>query len=356
MLTLQKNMSYHRFGQTYRNEKPKKNGWSFFSKNKTKRVKHYSAGSITLSNPFKRAHKVKTNHFKFRSLVLPTILAIWLSLMLYLPYFTINNVTFNGLKIIKQTDIKLATEQEFFTPKLGYPASNFFLVNKKNISDFLQNKYALNNITVEKIFPNTLKITVEEKITSVIYDNGYAYYLMGEDGTIIKHLRDVHNSEFVLATDTPKIIISTTTPSTTVKLSNIKISAVNTTASSNQFTNTTHIPAYGEMLMEYGRYPLLYDLRHESALENTTIMAATSIKGLLAFYNALEKGKLAMVTYTTISEIDGGITLYTTQPWKIFIQPANDIAAQINNLKIILNSSKPKEYIDLRFGDRVYWK
>lgn len=351
-------MSYNRYSQTYRNNRPKKSGWSFFSKTKTKRVKHYSeASSLTLSNPFKRAHKVRTHRFKFRSLVLPVILATWLSLMLYLPYFTINTINFSGLKLIKQTEIKLATEQEFFAPKLGYPANNYWLVSKKNIADFLQNKYALNNINVEKIFPNTLQITVEEKVTSVIYDNGYAYYLMGGDGTIIKHLRDVHATELFYPTTTTRVSLATTTSSTSLKIATNKTSTSSTQPTfSDRFATASHIPAYGEMLMEYGRYPLLYDLRHEPAQENTTIVSSASIKGLLSFYNALEQGRTVNVTYNTMNEADGGVTIYTSQPWKILIQPTNDIGAQINNLNIILKSNHPTEYIDLRFGDRVYWK
>ena len=60
--------------------------------------------------------------------------------------------------------------------------------------------------------------------------------------------------------------------------------------------------------------------------------------------------------------LEGKLTVYTLENWQIFFDPWGDILDQILNLTILLKEKIPPEnrrnleYIDLRFGDRVYFK
>ncbi|MBU0545664.1 hypothetical protein KKA13_00205, partial [Patescibacteria group bacterium] len=63
-----------------------------------------------------------------------------------------------------------------------------------------------------------------------------------------------------------------------------------------------------------------------------------------------------MVKYMTTEHPLSGITVYTSAPWVIYVQPLDDFERQMANLKAVLKTNVPSEYVDLRFGDRVYWK
>ena len=62
------------------------------------------------------------------------------------------------------------------------------------------------------------------------------------------------------------------------------------------------------------------------------------------------------VKYYTIENIGSGVDVITSNTWDIKINPENDIQTQLDNLKIILKDNKVQLYIDLRYGDRVFWK
>ena len=92
-------------------------------------------------------------------------------------------------------------------------------------------------------------------------------------------------------------------------------------------------------------------------LENETkILTPEYLQGIMDIFNGLEQGSIAKVSYFSISEPGAGVIVSSNKSWKLLFQPDKDIKAQINNLKVILQNSSPEEYIDLRYGERVYWK
>ncbi len=306
--------------------------------------------SLKRTNPFKK-QKIR-RAISFKRIALPALLMAWLSLVIYLPYFRITKITYSGLKIIKQTELGDMINQNFLERKKIWPANNYFLLNSGAIAAYLQNTFSLNAVQVKKIFPHTLQVELQEKISTVIYDNGHKYFLLDQNGTAIKYLRAVGEKEFVLKQNTaPRLVAGFKTTAT----STAAISTVEITTTTNSLT---HLPDYGALKKEFGDYPIIYDLvgPTTTAEKQTGVLKPEMIKGIIDIYNNISRGGVALVNYFTIDNPGTGVTVYTNQPWKVFIQPLEDIEAQLNNLKIVLNSNYSSEYVDVRFGERVYWK
>ena len=312
-------------------------GWRFFNRTKSHRSRyqqHDEVSAARLFNPYKN----KTSHFKIRRTILPVFFIAWVGLLLYLPYFRISKIYYSGLKIIDQSEIDKIVKDRLASHYTIWPGNNYFIFNNKSLTQLLKNKFLLNSVTVTKVFPNTLDIKLQEKATAGIYDNGEAYYLLDKDGTNIKYLRSISANEFIFSTST----ITSSTPTLT--------------SSSFAGLTGTHVPNYQEIMTAYGDYPIIYDKGPKNINGKGPWVDNKIMNGLMTFYNAIRQVKTIRVNYLIIDGVGSGITAITDKPYRIVFQPTDDIDDQISRLQIFLKNNRALEYVDLRFGGRIYWK
>ncbi len=286
--------------------------------------------------------------------------------MFYLPQFTINKTVYIGLDFIKKSDIDSYVRGNFLTRRWWWPRDNYFLLNAKKIEKGLLKNYSLNAATVKKIFPRELRIDVEEKITTIIYDNGFQYFLLDNEGRAIKYLAEAINPEQNtapdLAMEEPLLIMpSFLSPTTSADSSVSSTPSVTTTsraARDNIITGKTHRPEYRKLRKDFGDYLIVYDARNRPVAEGQTdILSREFIRAVIDWSDLLDKEGIGDdVRYMLMDHPMAGVVVYTEQPWLIYFQPASDLSAQMMNLKAISQRNKLIEYIDLRFGDRVFWK
>lgn len=331
-------MRYYSGSQNHREQKPKRKGWHFLHKIKTSRRKYKQleeASALRLYNPYKT--KQISSRFKIKGTILPIIFISWICLLLYLPYFKINSVTYSGLQIIKESEIAEIVQQELKPNHIIWPADNFFIVNISSLEELIRNKFSLNSIIITKIFPNKLNVQLQEKTSAGIYDNSEGYYLIDNDGNNIKYLRAVNANEFIFPTST----VSSTTSSAT---------------SSVVRNPSSHVPDYEGITNEFGSLPIIFDQTPNKSPDNNPLLDIKMIRGLISFYNAFQGLKSIKALYFTTNQSETGITVFTDKPFRIRFQPSGDIDGQILKLKVFLRNNNPTDYIDLRFGDRIYWK
>lgn len=337
-----------RFSKSYvdfKKFKPQKksNGLFGFFKNKNDARPAAESSFIRKTNPGSVANRERTRISWRKIIVFSTLAAVvvtWLALMLYLPFFQINTVTINGLRLISHDEIQNYINDKYI--KSGYwPKNNYFLVNPKKISADIASKYAVNKVEIKKIFSHEIQINIEEKITSIIYDNGQNYYLLDGEGTVVKVLEG--DRGITTITTELSAVISTTTASTTT---------LTTSADA-------HKPNYLKFTSEYYGLPMFYDARRLNVHENqVNVLPANLIKSMIDWKQTLKSEGIGEAHYFTSNNPTAGITVVLSRPWSIMVQPGNDMTAQMQNLKTILTNSniKPTEYIDLRFEERVFWK
>lgn len=344
-------MRYAQSSYNFRQHQPKKSVLSFLKRNKRRRrlVVEMERGPGKYSNPFKLKKKIRLTHLA--PMALFAMLFAWLALMLYLPYFRVNEVTVNGLKIIKPEEIIALIKNDFLSSGRYWPKNNYFLIRETAVAEALQKKFAFNTIMVTKIFPHVIALNLEEKVSSAIYDNGTQYWLLDQSGTPIQYLRDVTSTEFLFTTAT--VTASSTAPA----ILGTKISTSSTIATSSTSSVSVHIPNFKKIQQEYGKFPVIYDTRQITVTERQgNIVSPAVVQGIIDLFSGLGQGKIATAKYMIMSDPGAGVTVITDQPWKIMFQPTAPIQPQLENLKIILRNNHPTQYVDVRFGGRIYWK
>lgn len=340
MRYIQSEKSFRRFNPM---PKPKKHGLFSFLKREKKTVLAPAAAMRATEkpssrvNPYRREEKTKVGlSLQIKLLFLFALILSWVALAIYLPYFRINKIVYYGLDIIQKDEMEKYIKTSYLDSWGILPHSNYFLASKSKITDLLNQKYSLNRLEVRKKFPNTLEIDLEEKMSSVIYDNGQAYYILDSEGTAIKFLENI----------TPPIPCDSSSTE-----------AMGEVATSTPSTPDIHTPNYLFMRNQYGNYPVLYDKRCLTVTEKqNNILSPKIIADTIAWRDLLEKEGIASVKYFITENPLAGLGAVTNKGLTVYWQPANDTTAQLTNLKTILKSEQPQQYIDLRFGERVYWK
>ncbi|MFH1292119.1 MAG: FtsQ-type POTRA domain-containing protein [bacterium] len=299
---------------------------------------------LSQQNPYKarRMEKRKLPLTKIKILLLLLFIIAWIILLLYLPFFQINQITYNGLENIKEAEIQDTINNKFLKDSNKIPYKNFFIIKPTKISEELEKNFPIQSIEIKKIFPNKLEINIKEKYTSLIYDNGSDYFLMDNTGKLIKYLAKIGDNEFLT-----KIITSTSTSST------YPGEIITTTTS----TTKLHRPNYIQIQQQFGKYPILYDIRNKQvSVGDPNLLPDNFISAIIEINNKLSGLGIGDINYYVLENVNSGVEIKTSNIWSIFMQPTQNIDTQLNNLKIILAENQPALYIDLRQQSRVYWK
>ena len=91
--------------------------------------------------------------------------------------FTIKNVDIKGINHLRSKDILKIIN--------SYNKKNIFNVNLKNIYNEIKQNTWVEEVSIKKIYPNTLKINLIEKEPIAIWQNKSVYHLITKNGEII---------------------------------------------------------------------------------------------------------------------------------------------------------------------------
>ncbi len=291
------------------------------------------------TNPFKKHKKPST--IKIKIIIFVVFLLTWTVCLAYLSYFKVNKVTYFGLNNTTKTELDDFIYQNFLNKKSILPLNAYFFIDTNKISGELYKKFPFETVEVIKTFPNRLDIKIKEKISSVIYDNGKKYFLLDSGGTAIKYLKDVETYEITQKTFS----------------SSSDLLTLNTSSTPPATSTAEHIPDYKNINKLFGTYPIVYDRRNfDVEVKQENILPAGHITAVINWYKALVEQGIASPKFFVLDNLNSGILIDTTSSWDILFQPNNNSGAQINTLKEILPTIKPQQYVDLRYGEKVYWK
>ncbi len=306
--------------------------------------------SRSLSNYKPRTEYIK----KIKLIALPVILLAWAGVLLFAPYFRITRVSYYGLNTVKKEAVEQYMNEHILSARFRWwPARNYFLINGGSIEKKLKNNFFFNAVAVKKIFPNQLIIDVTEKISSIIYDDGQQYYLLDQNGQIIKALRPVAETELKTTYIPPPLpTISTSTIETAL--------ATSTPNTASGTIKITHTPDSNSLRQEFGNFPIVYHKLSNPNDATSTIGVRVfnpmGVQGTLEWQTLVEQRGIGQVKYYVSDKNTPGLTTILNQRWNILIDPTGDLKQQADNVQLILRENNPVQYIDVRFGDRVYWK
>ncbi len=337
----------------YRPPKKRRSILNFFKK--AKKTPYNKNQIYTGINPFKKDKKNYRNLVGLSALCI--ILLVWLIILIYLPFFRINNIEYNGLKLIKQADVQKIVEENIFS-KGVIPNNNYFFIKTKRLDKVLNESFNFDSIEIVKKFPDTLVINFKEKICSIIYDNEDRYVLLDTNGKVLKDLAVVEPSEFLYklkllkevreSSSSIKIVEEIITSSTKPNLDDLK--------EGEELLKIIHIPNYKKMTLQFEGFPLLYDERKIPVNISDQILSPQIVNAVIEWQSMVIEEGVGKIKYFETENPISGITVINTNAWDIYFNPQNNLEQQFENLKTIIEESSPNEYIDLRFNERVYWK
>ncbi|HRH23702.1 MAG TPA: FtsQ-type POTRA domain-containing protein [Candidatus Magasanikbacteria bacterium] len=313
-----------------------------FKNNKPRKVKDFTWKG-TQYNPYRKEDTTGNKKMMIKLSVLVVSILLLIYMVIFSGLFNITDVHISGNSRITTAEI-----EEVISNTLGYksfgfiPNSSFLIANTLDISEVLKKRFPIDEIQVEKRFPHEMNIVIKEKVSTIIYDNGVMYGLVGLDGSVVELIRAVENHEW------KDIIgkVSTTTTDGVTTTVDVVVDQVHT-------PNTINI--YGDKTKEF---PIIYDKRKHEVGKGLKVLKPEEVELMIAWYNQVKNMDFGVSYFTIENNIDFYIT--TQDGWTIKTRFARSRAEdQIREIKLALQKIENKKnlsYIDIRYENRIYWK
>ncbi|PIT86955.1 MAG: hypothetical protein COU33_00320 [Candidatus Magasanikbacteria bacterium CG10_big_fil_rev_8_21_14_0_10_43_6] len=280
---------------------------------------------------------------KLEILVLIITVIAFVGLTLYHSFFRITRLDVVGLQRISEEEFddavySIMQYNHFFV----IPGNNYFFIDTDEIRDILLEKFPISSIVVQKTFPHTLSITLDEKISTLIYDNGKQYSYVGLDGHVVEIVRNVGEDEWQREYE----IVTTTLADGTIREEKTVVSEI-------------HTPPVRTLFSEMGDYPVVYDKRQKATTLNDVVLKESTVAGAISWFHHLNDTVGAQYRHLELENELGDAVIYTREGWYIKVKLNKEQDIQFQALQAVLEERGSREglgYIDLRYGDRIYWK
>lgn len=294
-------------------------------------------------NPLSVGHQTKKRFKRLFTVLAVSFLAV-LAVGIYHPFFSVNKVAATGLQRINQREFEEAVlgiinYRKFFL----LPGNSYFSVDVEEVKNVLKERFPVESVTVKKSFPATLSVEVEEKISTLIYDNGKEYSYLDGSGKVVEIIRQVGEDEWIKKTS-----ITTSTNEKGEIVEEIKILEAN------------HTPNTKKIIEEMGDYPILFDRRLQAMALNTPVISKEMAAGIIEWFNLLNKKTDVSFGYAIVEDGRGEGEIKTSAGWRLKVKLAENIDLQFAELQHLLTKEKTNfsnlNYIDLRYSGKVYWQ
>lgn len=281
-------------------------------------------------NPFFEAKQKTKRSIKTFLIILITISVFTLAVCFFLrsPIYEIRQVFVTGTETIRPDEIqKIADDYLDEAIFIFNDQRNRFLFNQQGLVDRLSKSYSFETLQLS-ISSNSLNILLEEKTSQLLWISKELIYLVDLNGTVI---RELTGEELALMNE------SWPPPENYGE----------------EATNDIYLPPIKSM-------PKFRDLNNIEVRAGQQVLTEDEILNIFQFHEKLENLKISFFE-TKIDRLAGKwMGVQTNKGYDILFDATGNIDQQAKNLEIILRESIGErddiQYIDLRFGDHVYYK
>ncbi len=244
---------------------------------------------------------------KMISLLTLILLAAMALFLIYSHYFDIREIIVTGTGQIENQTIEDHARQQIKDNILAIiPQRNIFLFSASRLTQTLNRKYALNSLTIKRKLPNSLIIDYREKEYAFILEENNNFFYADKHGHIITeaNLLEVNERD----------------------------------------------------------YPIILNLSDDRIYNDQTQINAKYLEAVFILFSIFKdhSEELKIERYIIDKEINTIKVGILAGP-QVYINIENDIDKQINKLLVIKNEKLKdnfvnKTYIDVRYGDSVYYR
>lgn len=238
-------------------------------------------------------------------LLLLIILVASFVAVFYISKFRIKNINIDGVNILSEDELRSITSN-ILSQKIAkvFPGDNIFLIDKNAIKDTIFSKFLrIKNINISRGFPDIINIIIEERDTwaTLCAINNDGCFLISSDGFLFDDALDFE----------------------------------------------------GGLLLK------IRDERAQTIGLGDFIMESEELTRLTTFKNSLEEYMNNVVVKITLKDAD--VYELHFDGWYTIIDKENEPELAIANFILALNSEikdgyENLEYVDLRFGNKVFYK
>ncbi|MBD3359903.1 MAG: FtsQ-type POTRA domain-containing protein [Candidatus Buchananbacteria bacterium] len=278
---------------------------------------------------YKNPLKIKKGVFQFKLFRIINLLLILgilgcLYFFIFSNFYNITNVEVTGNEIISTEDVLDITNNYLAKNKLlFFKNNNIFLFSKSALASNINKVVILDNIVIEKILPNTIRINIQEKDVAFKWLTNQQTYLVDQQGIIIKRYYKLV---------TPKIFQLTQIDPENDNKQNDNLLIIKNLA--NQDINL------GDKIINPQDINFIFNLLTKLEESDSFVIKELSVPNNFPEY----------------------ITITTLNNWQIHFNLADSVDSQINRLNVLIRDKIKKEnlsaldYIDLRLGESIYYK
>jgi cell division septal protein FtsQ len=251
----------------------------------------------------------------------------WTWFVAFSPAFRITDIQVRGTDRIPSWEVQDAVAELLKERRwLLLPKTSVLVISEENIVDTLNERFVLESLDVTKRPPHTLLIELRERVSAVL--------LQLPDGS--QGLIDLGGAVTRLYKAEEAIDV---------------------------------IPKLGPSLDEQqgrsrAQYPVLYDDKNEKLELRDQAVRAETVQTVIELPKLFD-ARFGRAPYITETHIDGmtsqTLRVVTSEGWAIYLDASGNVSEQLGNAQTILKNKvggdRPNlDYIDVRFGDKIFFK
>jgi len=242
-----------------------------------------------------------------KKIIIYTLVIVFLGGIFYLIFIS-GYLVINKIVVIGNKNILYKNIEESLNPILNRNilSKNILFFNSKEAVDKLSNDFReIKEIQIKKRLPSKIEIIIQERIPVLCWQTNKIFYLIDEEGLVLKELGDKNNSKL----------------------------------------------------------PLINDLSNQKINIDEKKLSISFIKFIQKLHNDFNPKTSLNIDTINIEETTFEIEVKTKEGFSVYLDTSRDLDIQLKNLVKILETVKKEgkiinnlEYVDLRLRDKLFYK
>ena len=257
------------------------------------------------------------------------------------PLLIINKITIETGDTIKVEDVQQMVVSRFNFKKISFLSeSNIFLFDINKLSNDIKTKYMVEEVKIDRVLPSTIKIVIKEKIPVVVLVSNNRIYKVDRNGLVVGL--------------TTRIVEENATST------NSELTALSKKQSGTSTAQTINYKPQTNFTL-----PIIYN--HSSKLQNVREYGISTdiLNSIIRLKTTLDGMNMAVESFKINTEPDSTkvVTIVKLSPNRtieLYFDYNHDFAMQIDKLIAykdkIVQSPEKTQYIDFRFGNKIFSK